>query len=348
VPSEFEEPNWNNVTLYKDRKEQLIDARETTLSQFGAFDLRRSISDVEAVAALHTALLCGHIDPEDDPPRVPVALRQGEFLLMPSEYAGFAGVKVATVAPANPARGRPRIQGTYLLFDSNDLRPIAIMDAGELTLIRTPAVTTLAVRTIREGISGRGAGPIESLAVIGAGPQADRHIRAMATVIGVNDIAVITRAESSADGLVNELRSDGIAARRGSRGDLRSAGVVLCATSSSTPVFEDTEVGPEAIVAAIGSHGLNSREVPGAFVRGANVVVESVRSVFLEGGDLIPARSPAEWRRSGLTTLRDLVTGNRKIDSGRPHLYTAVGMSWQDLVIAAAVMRARLDPYPLS
>jgi ornithine cyclodeaminase/alanine dehydrogenase-like protein (mu-crystallin family) len=71
--------------------------------------------DADAVAALGPAAavravtdaLRGGLDPAADPPRLPVGLAHGQFLLMPSETAAAAGVKVATVAPDNPARGLP-------------------------------------------------------------------------------------------------------------------------------------------------------------------------------------------------------------------------------------------------
>ena len=65
---------------------------------------------------------------------------------MPTQAIGYAGVKVVTIAPANPAAGHPKIQGVYSLFEAEHLTPLAVMDAVELTLVRTPATTALAVK----------------------------------------------------------------------------------------------------------------------------------------------------------------------------------------------------------
>ncbi len=64
------------------------------------------------VAALEGALLGGQ-EPERDTPRLFAPLDVAEFLLMPAQSAKYAGIKVGTVAPGNPARGHPKIQGTY-------------------------------------------------------------------------------------------------------------------------------------------------------------------------------------------------------------------------------------------
>src|SRR5687768_3161360 len=128
-----------------------------------------------AIEAAEQALLDG-LDPEADAPRsraeVPGAAAGGHFLLMPSAHGAYAGVKVSTVAPANPARGLPRIQGVYLLCDAETLTPVAVMDGGAITALRTPAVSAVAARYLVRGGARR-------LLVFGTGPQAARHVEAL-------------------------------------------------------------------------------------------------------------------------------------------------------------------------
>ena len=64
----------------------------------------------------------------------------------------YAGVKVVSIAPDNPARGLPRIQGTYLLFHGESLAPLAICDGADLTSVRTPAVSAVAKAIGREDL----------------------------------------------------------------------------------------------------------------------------------------------------------------------------------------------------
>ena len=127
-------------------------------------DAVHALGPAAAVGAISDALR-GELDPATDPPRASVGLSHGQFLLMPSEAPAAAGVKVVTVAPDNPSRGLPRIQGTYLLFDRATLALRAVLDGTALTTLRTPAVSVAAVlprlpdRPLR-------------VAVVGAGPQA--------------------------------------------------------------------------------------------------------------------------------------------------------------------------------
>ena len=69
-------------------------------------DAVRALGPAAAVHAITDALRDG-LDPAADPARLGVGLAHGEFLLMPSQTAAAAGVKVVTVAPENPSRGLP-------------------------------------------------------------------------------------------------------------------------------------------------------------------------------------------------------------------------------------------------
>jgi 1-piperideine-2-carboxylate/1-pyrroline-2-carboxylate reductase [NAD(P)H] len=301
-----------------------------TLPYIDATELAALMSPAAAVAALEDALRGGQ-DPELDSPRLFAPLEAGEFLLMPAQSAKYAGVKVATVAPGNPAKGHPKIQGTYLLLDGEFLTPLAALDGAELTLIRTPAVTTLAVKHL---LALRGAARAGAVVVFGTSLQADRHIEALHAVCGIDSLVVVGRRAEAAAELAEKWAGRGVPSRSGSAADVSGADVVVCATSSATPIFDGALIPDGAVVAAIGSHGLDAREVDPSLARRAAVVVEGRASALREAGDLIPARSAEEWAAGGLATLSELVNGQFAPASGKPLLYTGVGMSWEDIVVA--------------
>lgn len=300
------------------------------LPYIDASKLAELMPPAAAVTALEDALRGGQ-DPELDTPRLFAPLAAGEFLLMPAQSAKYAGIKVATVAPGNPAKGHPKIQGTYLLLDGDSLTPLAALDGAELTLIRTPAVTTMAVKNL---LALRGAESAGVVVVFGTSLQADRHIAAIQEVCGITELVVIGRRAEAAKSLAEKWADQGLSARVGVAADVAQADVVVCATSSSVPVFDGSLVRDHAVVAAIGSHGLDAREIDPGLARRAEVVVEGRGSALREAGDLIPARTAEEWAERGLATLSDLVNGRFAPDEGKPLLYTGVGMSWEDIVVA--------------
>ncbi|SES81046.1 ornithine cyclodeaminase family protein [Geodermatophilus poikilotrophus] len=289
--------------------------------------------DADAVAALGPAAavraitdaLRGGVDPAADPPRIPVGLTRGQFLLMPSEASAAAGVKVVTVAPDNPASGLPRIQAAYLLFDRETLALRAVLDGTALTTLRTPAVSVAAVL---ERLPER---PLR-VAVVGAGPQATGHVATLAAVRPLADVTHLVRDPSR-----TPLDAVGLGSP-GADEALRAADVVVCATSARSPVFDSALLRDDAVVVAVGSHEPDARELDAALLGRATVVVEDVATALREAGDVVLAIAEGTLDADDLVPLRDVLTGAVAVPADRPLVFKSVGMSWQDLVVAAAVV----------
>ncbi|MGY1666691.1 ornithine cyclodeaminase family protein [Geodermatophilus sp. SYSU D00696] len=290
------------------------------------------VLDADDVAALGpaaavravTEALRGGLDPAADPARIPVGLARGQFLLMPSEAAGAAGVKVATVAPGNPARGLPRVQAAYLLFDAGTLALRAVLDGTALTTLRTPAVSVAAALP---RLTDR---PLR-VAVLGAGPQATGHVATLAAVRPVDAVTYLVRDPSR-----TPLDAVALGTPRAEQ-ELGSADVVVCATSARSPVFDSALLRDDAVVVAVGSHEPDARELDAALLGRATVVVEDVATALREAGDVVLAIAEGALTPADLVPLRDVVTGAVAVPADRPLVVKTVGMSWQDLVVATAV-----------
>lgn len=293
-------------------------------------------TQADAVDFLDDALRAGAVDPESDSARLFSPAPGGEFLFMPTGGTEWSGVKLITIAPGNPAQGKPKIQGIYTLIDSADLTPTVLMDAVELTLLRTPAVSVLAIRQLLAAGPGRASGPLP-VVVFGTGPQAERHLRCLAEVVGPVDAAIVGRRPESAQAFVERFAADGVRVRAGRPDDVRDAAVVVCVTSSATPVLDDRLVADDAVVVAVGSHGQDKAELPAELIRRADVAVEGRASAMREGGNLLQARTQQEWAALPVAGLQDLATGRFERRPGHPAVFSGVGMAWEDLVIATAI-----------
>ena len=71
---------------------------------------------------------------------------------------------------------------------------------------------------------------------------------------------------------------------------LKGAAIVVTATTSAEPVFDDADLEPGTHINAMGSYRPERAEVPGATVARARVVVETRESAWHEAGDLIRPR----------------------------------------------------------
>jgi ornithine cyclodeaminase/alanine dehydrogenase-like protein (mu-crystallin family) len=299
--------------------------------------VRAACSPAGAVEAITAALASG-LDPAADPPRQAVPLRAGQFLLMPSEGArsgAHVGIKVATVAPANPGRGLPRVQASYLLFDADSLSLVGVLDGTALTTLRTPAVSVAAVRPRLLAASG----PLR-LAVIGAGPQAHGQVRTLADALAAHRTLAAVHYLVRDPGRATPTGGAEVVALGSTPADdvLRAADVIVCATSARTPVFDAGLVADTAVVVAVGSHEPDAREVPAALCARATVVVEDVATALREAGDVCLALEEGALAAGDLVPMRDVVTGQASPPADRPLLFKSVGMAWQDLVVAEAVL----------
>jgi ornithine cyclodeaminase/alanine dehydrogenase-like protein (mu-crystallin family) len=281
-----------------------------------------------AVEALRAALRDG-LEPEDDWARSRVPTEYGELLLMPAEWGGYAGIKVATVAPDNPRVGRPRIQGAYLLLDAGTLTPLAMLDGAALTTLRTAAVSALAVDELAVGDARR-------LVVFGTGPQARSHIAAIRAVRPIDEVLVIGRDIDRARAFASSVD-----ARAGWVADVARADVVVCATTARTPLFDGAVLSSDATVVAVGSHEPDAREVDDTTVCVSTVVVEARSAALREAGDVVGPMAAGVFDPDTLVDLASVVRGTVTVDLSRPRLFKSVGMAWEDLVIAASSWEKR-------
>lgn len=310
-----------------------------TIPYYDDAAIRAILPFPRAIRAIEDGLR-DRVDPENDSPRLFSPAPDGEFLLMPTQGIGYSGVKALTIAPNNPERGLEKIQGVYVLFDSDTLAPLATMAGATLTAIRTPATTLTAVKHLAAAApAGAELGPHPEILVFGAGIQADSHIRAAHSLFPGAIFRVIGQREHRVAELIAGLAAAGIVAVAAGERDaaVRAADIILCVTSSPVPLFDGSLPRDGAIIAAVGQHGLDAREVDAALVLRSDIVVEGRGSSWRESGNLIPARAVDEWRRIAPPNLRDLIVDGVTRRPDAPALYTGVGMAWEDLVTAAVV-----------
>jgi ornithine cyclodeaminase len=313
--------------------EQTATSSATALSPVvGAAEIFNLVDFGSAVQAVQNALT-GGLDPAGDIPRQVLPVANGQLLIMPTEASDFVGVKVASVAPGNQARGIERIQGIYLLLNAVTLSPIALYDGSAITTLRTPAVSAAAADYLAPAV-------VEHLVVFGSGPQAWGHIEAMRTIRSIGRVTIVARDQARAELFAARVTESGLSARVGTAADVATAQMIVCATTARSPVFDGSLVPADCCIVAVGSHEANARELDSALVARSQVVVEDLATTEREAGDVIIALTEGAITSNHLVPLRDIVVGMVPVDRGRPRIFKSTGMSWEDLVIATAVYQA--------
>ena len=301
--------------------------------------VRAACSPAAAVAALTAALAAG-LDAGRDPARSAVPVARGSLLLMPAELAGAdgpVGVKVLTLGGPGADPGSPLVQGLYLLFDGGTLAPVAVLDGAALTTLRTPAVSVAAVR---QRLLDRD-GPLR-VVVVGAGPQGSGHVATVADAVPrpLASVRYVVRSPERAV-LPPPSTPDTAVFAAGSTAAadaLEAADLVVCATGSATPVLGAARLRDDVVVVAVGSHDPGRRELDAALLARSTVVVEHVPTALREAGDVVLAVAEGALDATGLVPLGEVLTGARRLPTDRPVVFKSVGMAWQDLVVAQAVL----------
>jgi ornithine cyclodeaminase len=211
----------------------------------------------------------------------------GALAAMPaySDALKAIGVKVITVFPGNRGTAHDSHQGAVLLFEAGHGSLMAIVDATEVTAIRTAAVSGVATRLLARPAAG-------DLALLGSGVQARTHLEAMLLVRPLKRIRVWspTPGHASAFGERESKRHNvDIEAMGSARGTVKDADIVCTVTSSREPVLKGDWLTPGVHINAVGSSVQAARELDTAAVKKAALFVDRRESALSEAGDfLIP------------------------------------------------------------
>jgi ornithine cyclodeaminase/alanine dehydrogenase len=260
---------------------------------------------------------------------------RGVFLTMVSALPGLGalGAKLVTVVEGNRRRGLPTIHASFLLTDPDTGAPLALMEAGFLTGIRTGATSALAARYLARPDS-------RVVACFGAGVQARFQLLGLRAVLPLAEVRVVGRdagrARAFAERMAREL---GVPVRAliDRKAAVAGADVVTCATTSARPVFSGRDLGSGVHVDAVGSFRPATREVDTMTIRKSRVVVDTYEGAWAEAGDLlIPLRAGAITRRHVKAELAELVAGARPGRTGPREitLFKSVGFAPEDAVTA--------------
>lgn len=261
---------------------------------------------------------------------------RGLLGLMPayrSGESGAFGMKAICVFPENPAQGKDAHQGAVILFNRDSGEMLALMNASEITAIRTAAVSAVATRLLaRENA--------ERLAIVGAGVQARTHLAALASVRSLKHVRVVARTFAHAQQLSRELQPNfrfPIEPVQTNEEAVRDADIIVTATSSLEPVINRQWISAGAHINAIGTHSPGSREIDSATMAVARIFVDRRESALNESGDyLLAAKEGLVTPESIAGEIGEILVGTK---SGRTSqteitLFKSLGLAIEDVACA--------------
>jgi ornithine cyclodeaminase len=307
-------------------------------------DIQRSIGMTSAIAAVRGVFRAYSAGLVDLPLRaqIPIPERDGVTLIMPGYLRDerALGCKLVSIRPQNRASGLPTIQAVMVLLDEATGLPVALLEAGFLTTLRTGAASGVATEVLSRRES-------RVLACFGAGEQAATQIEAVCAVRKIEQVWVQSRSDESASALASRIKGqrgipEDVRVAENPRQALAEADIVCTATTSHTRVFDGRDLCPGTHINAIGSSTPDTREVDPEVLRRAMIVVDSRDACRTEAGDLLLAQregaidGPESWTELG-EILLDRATG--RLSDEEVTFFKSVGLAAQDLAVARVALK---------
>jgi len=247
------------------------------------------------------------------------------------------GVKLVSIMPHNEPPAHPTHLGVVVLFEAEHGQPVALVDAAEITAIRTAAASAMATRLL----AGTDAG---DLALIGAGEQARSHLEAMLAVCRLRRIRVWARDVDKATvfAQAQAARHD-IAIETAStvREAILGADIICTLTDAQEPLLLGDWLVPGMHLNVVGSGRASHAEIDTPAVLKARFFVDCRDSTVHEGGEYLRAlKEGAIGPEHILAEIGEVANGS-KVGRRSPAdvtLYKSLGIAPQDLAAAHWVL----------
>jgi alanine dehydrogenase len=294
---------------------------------FTGRDVEAAVSPERSVDVVRDAFVAYARGEWSMPSKVYVpAYPAGDFRAMPALGGGFALLKWVTSFPRNPALGLPTVTGLVLLSDASNGMPVAVLDAGAVTALRTGAAAVLAAEAL-------GRSDAESAAVLGAGVNgraAARTFLARGRSVSLWDVD-LDRAETAAVELGAEVAE--------SREAALGADLVATVTPGHEVLFPRGSLRAGQHASLMGADGPGKAEIAVEELARVRVFCDDWEQAS-HNGDLVHAVEAGAIAREQITELGAVLVGDAvgRETAEEITVFDSTGLAIQDLAIGIEVV----------
>jgi len=298
-----------------------------------AGDVEAALPMPEAIEVMASAFAQFSAGKALSPLRSRLNTERGVTLLMPAylQESRDLAVKIVSVYEQNEGLGLPVVSGAVLAIDPDTGIPLALMEGGTLTALRTGAAGGLAAKLLaREDAS--------TVVLFGAGVQGRSQLLAAISVRPIERVFIVDPNKEKAEKLAQQVRNwaQGMEVKIDIpvAEAVQQADIVIAATTSKTPLFNGNDLRPGTHVTGIGSFTPEMQEIGPETVTRAKVFVDSREACLAEAGDIIKADAQIEAEIGDVAAGRHLGRSNTEEIT----FFKSVGLAVQDAAAAGAVL----------
>ncbi|MEZ4885973.1 MAG: ornithine cyclodeaminase family protein [Chitinophagales bacterium] len=297
--------------------------------------LRQSISPLEVIAAVEKAMVLYETTNYFMPQRPHFDRNGNTLLLMPCFTASSFGTKLVSIFPNNTHHNLPAIQGLMILNDAKTGEPLAILDAGTLTALRTAAIGAVSIKYLAKK-------EVQSLGIIGTGRQGIEQAVFTSKVRPIRDIWLYNRSVEQLQKAESKLRkllpNSKIHIAENTIQLLQNVKIVITSTNSENPVLpNDAELLKEKHYIGIGSYKPNMREFPQALFSLLKEIYTDTTYALQECGDLATPIAENWLQKEQVKRLGQVIEGKTIVAEASTTCYKSVGMALFDVMVAEQI-----------
>ena len=240
-----------------------------------------------------------------------------------TEFSQSIGFRVYDTYPGRNGTDSNQIIAVYSTQNS---RLKGLFIGSKLGAIRTAAINAVALKYMSNPKA-------TTATIIGAGHQAAYQIKALLTVRQLKTIYIHNRTPKNAKTLITKLQSlydVDFKISQNLQKSLSKSQIVICATSSPSPLLQTDWLTPNCYVGSIGAKYGNQHELPLDITNKCALIATDSSAQFTQYNP--------PYQINNLTPLSDIIQNNPQCDQGIK-FFLSTGLSGTEVVIGDAILK---------
>ena len=272
------------------------------------------------------------------PPKLYITLPDGDFRTMPAYLPSLsiAGVKVVNVHPGNPAKGLPTVMALTIILDIETGQPTAILNATQLTDMRTGAAGAVAGKYLsakKEIVLG----------VIGTGRQAQAQVSAISRELKISRIKIWSRDPGHIRKFADRFME--FPCHASSLENACDCDVLVTTTPSRSPIIRSEWIHEGTHINAIGADAAGKQELESTLLKRAKIVVDDIAQAVHSGEVNVPISEGIIREKDIHAQIGEILTGKKSGRSSNDEItiFDSTGLGIQDVAAGHAVYEKALQ-----
>ncbi|MBK7869633.1 MAG: ornithine cyclodeaminase family protein [Saprospiraceae bacterium] len=302
-------------------------------------DVAKLLSMEECIAAVEQAFKLYAIGEAQPPGTLGIHATQGVFHIkagiMNLGKSYFVAKTNANFPNNKKQYGLPTIQGIIVMSDAENGRLLALMDANEITILRTAAATAIAAKYLARPDA-------KTATIIGCGNQGRASLRALLQVRNLERIYAYDVDQLLARQYAQEFSGifniDIISVNDFSKAALESDICITC-TPSKHAFLKPEHIAPGTFIAAGGADNEDKQELEPALLASGKVVVDILEQCA-HMGELHHALEMGVMKKEDVYAELGQIIARQKfgrVSDDEIIIFDSTGMALQDVAAAAIV-----------